>query len=619
MWRAAGAAAVAALAAWSLGAPAARPDLAPLDGMDDEAQLRSAAALLRRPSWRALLRPAPPELGLGVYEPVALAARAAALAARGGWAPSRAVAALSLALHGLNAALSLRLALAVCASRGGGGALGALASAAFFGAHPMRAEAVCWASGQSYVLAGTWCLACLLRRLRGGGLLLEAALYALAVGSKAAAVPLPLVLELLTLLLDAPCGRWSPAAALRRLAALAPIGLSAVALAAHSAGDVPVDARTLSWSETVLRASFAVCFYIRRSLQPWRWTTPRLAVPGDLRFMLAGFGLSFACAAALTAASVAVVLGSLLRARGGEVPRTASFGLSVAWLAYSAMLLPSLGLASGGHIWALAADRYSYLPSLCVLVPLTAVLADGAGGCRGAAARAAIACALFAVVLGTALHARDVAALWAGSSRELFEAVLREQPEEFSMLRDLGTLHARPGGDLELAEALLSRAARLRPGHPGALLNLATVLHRRGRLREAERHYVTALAGSTGARRGIAERTELAKLTANYGALLLQGGRVHEAAELLEPGAPWPGLPASARRPALLHLAFARRALSRGGRASEGVPPHVARLFISAGRPDLVVGSAWVCAGGLALYSGSQTCWRIAQRGAAPP
>merc|ERR1712045_713656 len=96
---------------------------------------------------------------------------------------------------------------------------------------------------------------------------------------------------------------------------------------------------------------------------------------------------------------------------------------------------------------------------------------------------------------------------------------------------------------------------------PGVRLNLATVLHQRGRLRGAETQYklalVTAKAAALECPGCIAQATEVAKAEANLAALLLQVGRAQEAKGILEEGVPWQGLPSSVRATGLYHLGLA--------------------------------------------------------------
>eukprot|EP00931_Biecheleriopsis_adriatica_P007103 TRINITY_DN108418_c0_g1_i1.p1 TRINITY_DN108418_c0_g1~~TRINITY_DN108418_c0_g1_i1.p1 ORF type:complete len:264 (-),score=46.27 TRINITY_DN108418_c0_g1_i1:80-871(-) len=233
------------------------------------------------------------------------------------------------------------------------------------------------------------------------------------------------------------------------------------------------------------------------------------------------------------------------------------------------MLLPTLGLLSG-HVWALVADRYAYIPCMCILMPGLAALANA---CCKVLTRCQILLPAGAglVLASVAWRADEVASLWAGGSQQLFEAILHQSPDEFSTLKDLGTLHLQRGSFAD-GQRLFSAALALRPDHGGLLLNMATLLHKSKRTREAESMYRracsairAAVAKCPGCK---APMTELAKAEANFGGLMLQLGRAAEAAAILEAGSPWEGATESACAPGLHHLCLAYAALGRDASAA---------------------------------------------------
>ncbi|CAK9003981.1 unnamed protein product [Durusdinium trenchii] len=122
------------------------------------------------------------------------------------------------------------------------------------------------------------------------------------------------------------------------------------------------------------------------------------------------------------------------------------------------------------------------------------------------------------------------------------------------------------------ARSTLSEALRLRPNHGGVLLNLATLEHQLKHPTKAEGMYRRAVRAVEAdvKRCGNCQpsMTELAKVQANYGGLLLQLGRAQEATTVLEAGAPWDAAVESARAPGLYHLCLAYRALGRRERAT---------------------------------------------------
>ncbi|CAE7865049.1 Calmodulin, partial [Symbiodinium necroappetens] len=410
--------------------------------------------------------------------------------------------------------------------------------AALVAAHPMRAEVVCWSSCHGYLLASIFCLLCLrfyIWGLRYSGALL----FGLAVCSKASAVTFPCALFAWELLFDEDPMVLAAARAAANLWPYVPQAVGAAVMAVVAASGAHADARPLNSLETVLRASYAPCFYLWKTFAPpWTWTTPRYDLPEKLE--LADF--QFASALAFLAATlVFIACFAALEALGAR--SWSCRALCLAWATYLALLLPSLGFVST-HIWALAADRYVYLPTLCILMPCTAAVLQSL--CEGRAWKCrALPVALGIVyLLSCAWRANEVACHWASGSSSLFEAILHEQPNQFNTLKDFGTLELKRG-KLQKAKALLSHALRIRPDHSGLLLNIATLLHQSKETAEAEAMYRRACASAKAA----VERcqgcqpaaTELAKAHANYGGLLLQSGRHVDAAKLLEAGQPWDG------------------------------------------------------------------------------
>ncbi|CAE6920334.1 Tmtc4 [Symbiodinium natans] len=320
-------------------------------------------------------------------------------------------------------------------------------------------------------------------------------------------------------------------------------------------------ARVLDWFETLMRACYAPFFYIWQTfVPPWTWTTPRYALPDKLDFTDAHFAAALA-SATVTTSALAFFAYSATPSAYSWIYRP----LWMAWVTYLSLLLPTLGVVST-HVWALAADRYVYLPSLCVFVPCTAgllqSLAEGASWKR----RGVLGVLSMTYIFSCAWRADEVALHWASGSSTLFEAILREEPSQFHTLKDFGTFQLKRG-KLGEAKAMLSHALQIRPDHGGLLLNVAALLHQSKETAEAEAMYRKACAAAKAA----AEKcqgcqpamTELAKAQANYGGLLLQLGRHTDAASVLEAGQPWENAVDSARGPGFFHLCLAHRGLGR--------------------------------------------------------
>jgi tetratricopeptide (TPR) repeat protein len=431
----------------------------------------------------------------------------------------------SLLLHAANAVLvylvARRLLARAVAGAGGAGleaaaALGAL----LFAVHPLRVESVAWITERRDVLSGFFYLGALLAALRAADPLarerghwrrwyaLSLAVFALALLSKSMAVSLPLVL----LVLDVyPLGRlrWPPGAAGRRaLLEKAPylalsLGAGAVALVALAGtGNMSTVAR-VGWVDRIAISLYSLAFYLWKTALPLG-LSPLYELPAHIDPLAWPFVLSGAAVAALTALAVA--------------GRRRWPALGAAWAAYVAILLPVAGAVQNGY--QIAADRYTYLPSIA-----WAVLAAGvalAGGRRRAAAGPWARPALVAVpAVAIALLAgltwaqcrvwRSTEALWAHA--------LAIAPSAMGYTNVAVRLDKQ--GRLGEALALHEKAVALQPDFALARFNMAVTLQHQGRLGAAAESFERALALRPG---DVSMRTSLA-------AVLLQQGRWAAAAE----------------------------------------------------------------------------------------
>ena len=291
--------------------------------------------------------------------------------------------ALSLLGHLLNGALVYLVCvrLATIADLDGSRVRVAASVAAFaFAVHPIRVEAVAWASAFPYVLSLTLLLTALLAYLaycRSDGALglgwlwLSVGSYALSQLSRASAIAFPLVL----LLIDAyPLRRLSDAARAGPRGSVGRRGLSwnrallekspffIVALGAAIAESAARDLATLQ--EVGLGARLALAapapfVYLGRSLLPLGLSPlDPLAIEPRLAWIPLLLGL---------AGLVAVTL-FVWKAR---VKRPS---LGVAWAAYVLLLAPAMGLTPSGQ--QATADRYVYVPGVVVSLLIGVVVAS---------------------------------------------------------------------------------------------------------------------------------------------------------------------------------------------------------------------------------------------------
>jgi len=359
--------------------------------------------------------------------------------------------AASLAFHLLNTALVFLLAAALGRAAGLAGATNRLAAAAaalVFGLHPLRVEAVAWASAFPYVLALTPLLAGTLAYLRfarreGGVAWLAAAcgLYAVSTLVRPAAPGFALVL----LALDAWLGRW--AAWRSVLAEKVPflcVGLVGVVAEATARRFAPLD-RVGAW-DRLGAAAWAPFAYVGQTLWPAALTPLHpLRLDG-------GSGPLAALGAVLL---ILLATGAAVRL-GRHWP-----ALPACWVAYLVLSAPAAGLVPSGL--QSTADRYTYLPAVAL-----ALLAGGAlarlSQAQGRRAFAVGLLALAAVGMGSATlrylpHWRDSVALWTRA--------LSVDPRNDVALYNLA-LALEERGDEETALARYDELLRLIPEHgPG--------------------------------------------------------------------------------------------------------------------------------------------------------
>eukprot|EP00913_Durusdinium_trenchii_P010089 g9462.t1 len=97
-------------------------------------------------------------------------------------------------------------------------------------------------------------------------------------------------------------------------------------------------------------------------------------------------------------------------------------------------------LLSCVKVWALAADRYVYIPSLCLFTPCLALLLSTLEAQLGRALRTVLKVAFACAILACSWRAHEVSSFWSHGSLHLFQAILKEQPGEFHTLKDGGKL-----------------------------------------------------------------------------------------------------------------------------------------------------------------------------------
>jgi Flp pilus assembly protein TadD len=423
-------------------------------------------------------------------------------------------------------------------------AAGATIAALVWGLHPLRAEAVAWASARRDVLCGLFYLLAVLAYLqgvaRGAGIerrcwALSLGAFAAALSSKTIAMTLPLTLLLLDVypLRRLALGWWILAREKLPYALLAGAAGVVAFIARQESGNITAYTQYGAGARLAL-AAYTLWFSWWKSVWP-AGLSPMYELPQRVDLGQARFLVPLVAVTALTGALV------LLRRRWPA-------GLA-AWAQSVIVLVPISGVVHSG--FQLTADRYSYLSGLglSVLAGAGLVWILQPAVRRWMRPLAWTSAALLLVTLGASARVQTVA--WQ-DSETLWRRAVEVDPTCSLCESNLGRVVARPGHFAE-GETHVRRAIALRPDRPGPHENLGTILLAQGRYREAEEHFRraatlqpdraasrnalgVALANQGRDREAETEFQEAARLSprlvdgpANLGVLYTRQGRFEEA------------------------------------------------------------------------------------------
>lgn len=401
---------------------------------------------------------------------------------------------VSIVLHGLTSAALFGVTLALLRALGprdaklnrlrGAAALAAIA----FAVHPLRVEAVAWASCQPYLPAALFFLLAIGAHLRawrmssrgrrGKWLAVCFACYVMAVLFKAVAVTLPVVLFLLDWLLarrdtESPRRNSWPVLLLEKVPFIAvAVVVSIYAAQAKDYNDSRAPIAEFDASARLASASYSLATGVTQTVVPQR-LTPYVRLPADVTIIRMPYA---ACAT-----SMLLVAYWCFRVVGRRP------SLFAAWLAYLVILLPNAGLIQISQ--QLTADRYTYLATMPLFV-LSAWAVSRAS--RRAIGVLIVPICIIVVIL--AMLSQPQVRIW-HNSVALWSRAVELDPECAVAQCNLGEAHLQASKH-RAAELALRRAIEIDPSLSFAWSNLGVVQFARGDSAEAVESFEHALNAS---------------------------------------------------------------------------------------------------------------------------
>lgn len=356
-----------------------------------------------------------------------------------------------------------------------------LVMAALFAIHPLRAEVVAWASGQSYAVGALLLLCSVFMYLRyckeqeNGNqayryLAASALLYLGGIFGKSAMVMLPLWLLLIDWFVFS---RRQITRLIIEKIPFAVIALGTVVLVAlvneQAMGNNHV---ILSWPEKFGRAVLSIFLYPLQTLLPFN-LTPSLAVPK--------WGIAINDPAPFTALLVLLAI---------CYAALKSFGRNV-WplvllIAYIGFLLPVMGFIQHGNP-ILAADRYAYVSTMPLFVAIAGFYLSGP---KFAQRLRLIQISVFCV-FGLSLWLTVQQVRYWANDINLWSRAIEVQPYNAFALNNLG-FNYWVKEDYETARLYLERAYSFAPANRFPMINLGVTYYELNRCDLAVEHYLRA-------------------------------------------------------------------------------------------------------------------------------
>ncbi|MEM7359847.1 MAG: tetratricopeptide repeat protein [Pseudomonadota bacterium] len=353
--------------------------------------------------------------------------------------------------------------------------------AVLFAIHPLRAEVVAWASGQSYAVGALLLLCSLYMYLRYCQeqvegrrgyvfLAISAFCYLGGIFGKSAMVMLPLWLLLIDWFVYS--RRQLPRIIIEKIP-FAAIALGTVVLVAlvneQAMGNNHV---ILSWPEKFGRAVLAVFLYPLQSLLPFN-LTPSLAVPK--------WGIAITDPAPF--AGLLILLAICYRSI--KLLKQNCWPL-VLLVAYIGFLLPVLGFVQHGNP-ILAADRYAYVSTMPFYLAVAGLVLTSPTLSSPTRALKFAMFSFFGILLWLSVHQ---VRYWANDIK-LWARAIAIQPYNSFALNNLG-FNYWVKEDYETARLYLERAHSFAPANRFPMINLGVTYYELNRCDLAVEHYLRA-------------------------------------------------------------------------------------------------------------------------------
>jgi cytochrome c-type biogenesis protein CcmH/NrfG len=398
--------------------------------------------------------------------------------------------------------------------------VGAVTAALVFAVHPLRVESVAWITERRDVLSGLFYLLAVLSYVIDSRNAAAVAIrrrpwywiclgsFVLGLLSKAIVLTLPGVLIVLDVFplrrLGAGAGGWRSGDSRRRLAEKAPFVLASLAVvpitlsAAKHAGNLGSVA-VLGLLDRLAISCYGLIFYLRKTLLPLD-----LAPVYELAFPIVLVSAPYLVSGLLVAAIT--VLAIISRCRWPA--------LAAAWIVYVMTLLPVSGVFQNGI--QIAADRYSYLPSLPLAMLAGTAAFVGLDATRRLHLGVTLGLGIAGVIAVLGVLTWQQVGVWHDPERLWVHAVATSPSSAAHY--NLANLRSQQSRWTEASEHYKA-AASIRPDWENIQVNWGSTLARQGRLDDAIAHYRAALR----------IRPDNARAHFNWGNALFAAGRLDEA------------------------------------------------------------------------------------------